>query len=339
LYGDTFQLNFDNATRGGPYPAVLTSLEHNPAVTGITKGIGLSELAVNKVSVGGIAGTPVRGRLLLAPVDGHLPNADDQVGLGATTLRHAGAHVGSVVHITVPLPSGGRRTVPFRVVSQISFPVLAGDVSLGTGAALTIAGYERAVCPPGARQHACRAAVEGTANGGVLVSFVSGPRGQAAINHYLVADRTIVAQATTPTSLINFGEAVNFPLIFGAMLAVFGAATLAHLLVVSVTRRRREVGLLKVLGFVKSQVISAVAWQATTLALVSIVVGVPLGVVVGRAVWLAFAQNLGVIPIAVVPIWLIGVLATGVIVVANLLAFGPALTAARSKPGLFLREQ
>ena len=41
-----------------------------------------------------------------------------------------------------PTPFGGDRTVSLKVVSQMSFPVLGGAVSLGTGAALTIAGYE-----------------------------------------------------------------------------------------------------------------------------------------------------------------------------------------------------
>jgi ABC-type antimicrobial peptide transport system permease subunit len=112
---------------------------------------------------------------------------------------------------------------------------------------------------------------------------------------------------------------------------------LVHLLVVSVSRRRREIGLLKALGLVNGQVASVVAWQATTLAFVGIVIGVPLGIVVGRAVWTAFGSNLGVVPVSVVPMWLIAGLAAGVIVVANLLAVAPALTAARIKPGLLLR--
>jgi hypothetical protein len=339
LYGDTFQLSFGDLNTGGPNPAVLRSLEQNKAVTGITEGIGLTEISVNKVLVGGIAGTAMRGGFLLSAVDGHLPSGDNQIGLGAATMRQAGVHLGSIVQVTVSLPTGGKRTVPYRVVSQISFPVFAGAVGLGSGAAFTIAGYEAAVCPPGAGQVTCRHTVVETDDGVVLASVVSGPRGQAVINHYLDADRSITTLPITPTSLINFGEAVNFPLIFGAMLAVFGAATLAHLLVVSVTRRRREVGLLKVLGFVNGQVVSTVAWQATTLALVGIVIGLPLGVVVGKAVWKTFASNLGVVPVSVVPILLVGLLAAGVIVVANLIAVAPALVATRSKPGDLLRTQ
>jgi hypothetical protein len=212
-----------------------------------------------------------------------------------------------------------------------------GNVYLGNGALITIPGVENLLCPPGPRLAACQRAVGGTVGGGVLASVVSGPRGQAAISHYLDADASIATLPITPTSLINFGEAVNFPLIFGAMLAIFGAATLAHLLVVSVSRRRREIGLLKMLGFVNRQVASTVAWQSTTVAIVGIVVGVPVGVVVGQAVWRAFANNLGAVPVSVVPIWLIAVLVVGVLVAANLIAVAPALVATRSKPGKLLR--
>ncbi len=83
--------------------------------------------------------------------------------------------------------------------------------------------------------------------------------------------------------------------------------------------------------------VSSVSWQATTLAFVGVVVGVPLGLVIGRAVWNAFADNLGVVPIAVVPWLLTAAITVGVIVGANVIAIAPALVAARSKPGDLLR--
>jgi hypothetical protein len=339
LYGDPFQLNFsDPNSQGIPDPSLLASLTHNTAVAAITEGIAI-EVSIKNVSVGGIAGTPLRGPLLLSAVNGHLPSGVGQIGLGITTMNQVDARLGSLVQVTVPLPSGGTRTVPFRVVSQVSLPVLAGTVSLGTGAVITLAGYEQAVCPPGPKQTACRAAVLEVSNGGMLVSVVPGRRGVAAINYYFDRYRSLTALAVAPTSLINFGEAVNFPLLFGAILAIFGAATLLHMLVVSVARRRQEIGLLKVLGFVRRQVASVVGWQATTLALVGIVIGIPSGVVVGQAVWTAFAGDLGAVPVSVVPVWLIAALIVGVLVVANLIAVGPALVASRSKVGDLLRTQ
>jgi hypothetical protein len=337
LYGDAFQLNFTNPNGGGPDPVLLKSLEHDKAVTGITEGLAV-ETSIDKVTVGAVAGTPIKGGLLLSSVRGHAPRGDGQIGLGGTTMRQVHAHLGSIVHVTVSSPLGGKRSAPFRVVSQISFPVLGGVVSLGTGAALTIAGYEDAVCPVGQGQGACRKAFfSAPIAGGILASVVPGPRGQAAVGHYLDEYRSITALPVKPTSLVNFGEAVNFPLIFGAMLAVFGAATLVHLLAVSVSRRRREVGLLKALGFVNSQVASAVIWQATTLAVIGVVIGTPLGIVVGQGVWKAFAGNLGVVPVAVLQVWLLVALAAGVLVVASLLAVVPAFVATRSRPGELLR--
>jgi ABC-type antimicrobial peptide transport system permease subunit len=142
-----------------------------------------------------------------------------------------------------------------------------------------------------------------------------------------------------PTNLVNFGQAVNFPLIFGAILILFGAATLLHVLVVSVTRRRREVGLLKALGFVRRQVALCVSWQTTTVALVGIVIGVPAGIAVGRAVWGLFAHSLGVLAVTEVTAWVIVAVAAATIVVANVLAIGPAIVAARSRPASLLRSE
>jgi len=336
LYGEGFQLNFTDYTPA-PDPTLVRSLEHDRAVTAITQGV-VTQISINNLGLPAVAATAIRGRPVFTTVAGQFPSQDGQIGLGGTTMRQVGAHLGSIVHVTASLPSGGRRAVPFRVVSQISFPVLGGIVSLGTGAALTIAGYEDILCPQTRNKATCqRAALEQTSGGGLLVRVVSGSRGQAAISHYLDRYQSITALPIAPSSLVNFGEAVNFPLIFGAMMALFGAATLVHLLVVSVARRRREAGLLKALGFVKGQIASAVAWQATTLALVGIVIGTPIGLVLGRFVWKVFASNLGVVPVSVVPVWLIVGLVAGVIVVANLLAIAPALAAARTNPALLLR--
>lgn len=137
---------------------------------------------------------------------------------------------------------------------------------------------------------------------------------------------------------MNFGQAVNFPLLLGITLALFGAATLAHLLFVTVARRRREIALLKVLGFVRRQVVAVVCWQATTVSVVGIVVGVPTGVALGDFVWRAFASNLGAVPVAVVPLGLVVAIGAGVVVFGNLLALAPAALATRLHPAEALRE-
>jgi hypothetical protein len=336
LYGDRFALNITDPPGGAPDPVMLRQLEHDRAVTAITHGFA-TEIAVNNVGVGAVAGTGLRGPLIFSTVAGHLPTGSRQIALGGSTMQQTGAGLGSLVRVAVTSPAGTRRTGPFRVVGQVSLPVLGGAVGLGSGAVLTINGYDSLACP-GTGQTVCRTEVQAQGQGsGLLVGVAPGPRGEALVTHYLDAYPAFAAGIITPTSLINFGEAVNFPLIFGAMLAIFGAATLAHLLVVSVSRRRQDVGLLKVVGFVNRQVASVVGWQATTLALVGIVIGVPVGVAAGGAIWRAFAANLGAVPVAVVPSGLIAALAAGVIVAANLIAVAPALVATRAKAGDLLR--
>jgi ABC-type antimicrobial peptide transport system permease subunit len=173
----------------------------------------------------------------------------------------------------------------------------------------------------------------------VLVRAAPGAAGHTALARYIHRYRDLTSRPGRPTALVNFGQSVNFPLLFGMALSLFGAATMMHLLLVSVARRRTETGLLKVLGFVRHQVAAAVCWQATTVALAGIAVGAPLGIAAGRVLWRLFATNFGVVPVPVVPGLLLAALAAGVLVAANVLAAGPALLAVRSHPGQLLRSE
>lgn len=338
LYGSDYQLSFSHSNGGPGTPTSwVSSLQRDHSISAIMLAAS-DEVSINGHDVLAVAGKAVRGPLLLSTVDGRVPTGDDEMALGNTTLHQVGAHVGSVLGVTVQLPTGGSRTVPFRVVGTASFPSDAGGGGLGTGSAFTMAGYLNAVCPPGREQSECQRSFAASQDFVVLARAISGPKGQADIARYVAQDSA--TRPTIPTSLVNFGEAVNFPLILGCVLALFGVATLLHLLVVSVVRRRQEMGLLKALGFVNVQIGATVLWQATTVALVGIVIGVPLGIVVGRVVWTAFATNLGAVPVAAVPGLTIAVLAIAVLVVANALAVIPAVTSARRRSvGQLLRTQ
>ncbi len=173
-------------------------------------------------------------------------------------------------------------------------------------------------CPAGPQQQACFTKTIIGNGGAFLVRGVPGPQGKSALTHLAREYSSDVSFPAAPTNLVNFGEAVNFPLIFGAVLILFGAATLLHVLVLSVTRRRREMGLLRALGFVRRQVALSVYWQTTTVALIGIVIGVPAGIAVGRGVWGVFARSLGVLPVTEVTVWVIVVVA-----VATLAAVHP----------------
>ena len=184
LYGDDFQLNFPiNEGNRGWEPAVVKRLAEDKSVSGITQGIA-GFTAINNVSVGVIVGTAMRGQLLFSAVSGHLPTGTGEIGLGATTMRQVGAHVGSVVDFSIR-----NGTVPLRVVAEVSFPVLlAGSVSLGNGALISTAGFLGAECPPGRLHTLCLQKINGglnTGGGALMVSVVPGPRGQRDVSRYL----------------------------------------------------------------------------------------------------------------------------------------------------------
>ena len=307
---------------------MVASLEHDHAISAITAGIG-GDVAIDGKVVDALAGQSLRGPLLLTTVTGRLPRADGEVDLGATTMRQLGVHIGSLVRVTIS-NSPASRSSSFRVVGSSAFPPDFGVGGLGTGAVFTINGLLGGRCPPGPAQRACDIQAVDTGQGAFLVRAVPGAAGTTALARLARAYPSEVTYPAPPTNLVNFGEAVNFPLLFGLMLIIFGSATLVHVLVVSVVRRRREVGLLRAIGFVRQQVALSVAWQTTTVAVVGIVIGIPLGVVVGRSVWRLFADNLGVLPVPVVIAWVIAAVAGGTVLVANLLAIAPALAAARS---------
>jgi hypothetical protein len=340
LYGQVFDLEF---TPSGPAIAVqfsrlLASIQRSSAISDITAGVS-TDVSINGQTVQSLAGRPVRGRLLLATVGGHLPDATDQVALGVITMRQLGAHVGSLVRVTIPGPGGRDRTAPYRVVGTTVFPPDFGSAGLGTGAVFTLGGLLGAQCVPGPAQQACQLRAVYQASGGFLVRASPGSRGQAALAALARDYPQEVLFPVTPANLVNFGQAVNFPLIFGAVLVLFGVATLIHFLTVSVTRRRRETGLLKALGFVRRQVALAVSWQTTIVAVAGIVIGVPVGIVAGRLIWQVFATNLGVVPVPVVSARTFALAALGALVLANLLAAGPALLAARARPATLLRSE
>jgi hypothetical protein len=77
-----------------------------------------------------------------------------------------------------------------------------------------------------------------------------------------------------------------------------------------------------------------VAWEASTLAIVGIVFGVPAGVVVGRLAWSLVTHNLGAATTVALPALALVVPAT--LLLVNAVAYFPARTAARTRPSATL---
>jgi ABC-type antimicrobial peptide transport system permease subunit len=80
----------------------------------------------------------------------------------------------------------------------------------------------------------------------------------------------------------------------GGVFALLAAGTLIHVVVTSMRRRRRDLAVLKTLGFTRRQLVLTVASTATVSALIGLLVGIPAGLATGRWLWTVRAEDLGV---------------------------------------------
>jgi ABC-type lipoprotein release transport system permease subunit len=142
-----------------------------------------------------------------------------------------------------------------------------------------------------------------------------------------------------PAQIVNYRTVGSTPVILAVGLAAGATVALGLTLAASVRRRRRDLALLKTLGFTRRQLAAAVAWQATVIAAIGTIPGIPLGIVLGRQLWILFARNINAVPDPAVPALSVLLVAIGALVFANLDAALPGLDAAHTPAGLALRAE
>ena len=144
---------------------------------------------------------------------------------------------------------------------------------------------------------------------------------------------------TQSSDLGNLQQISNLPSVLAGLLGFVAVGTLIHTLVSSVRRRRRDLAVLRALGFVRSQVGLTIVWQATTIVVIALAVGLPLGVVAARLGWRAFVDQLGYVPDPVIPLLAVLLIVPVAILLSNLIASIPARAAARMRPAEALRAE
>ena len=142
-----------------------------------------------------------------------------------------------------------------------------------------------------------------------------------------------------PADVANWGRVSGFPYLLAALIAAAAAALLAHALATSIRRRRRDLAILKTLGFERRDVRMTVAWQATTVAAIGLLLGLPLGVGIGRFAWNLFAEELGVVPEPVAPFFPGLLVIPATLLLANIVALLPGRIAAGTRPAVVLRAE
>jgi FtsX-like permease family len=316
----------------GGLPKAAAALRADPKIAGYTRGgftgVRIGQLRVMTLVLGG----PGPARPVITA--GVAPTASDEVALGASTMRDVHTAIGQTVDLALDQAGGHPKPARMRVVGTVIVPPTPFLATrLGEGAALALPGLLR-IDPGAARQ---------LGGAPFLVRFapgVSRDAGLAAVAKDLKGlPNPYVNAAERPASVVSLASIAGLPVALSGLLALIAAGTLAHILASSTRRRRRDLAILKTLGFIRRQLRQAVGWQATTIAGIALLIGLPAGVAAGRWAWRYLAAQLGVLPEPTVPLTAIIITIPAALVLANLIATVPGQAAARTQPAAILRTE
>jgi hypothetical protein len=291
-------------------------------------------------------------------LSGHGLDADNQIVLGTATLAELDKHVGDTVELSLGTPRDGPFYVPptpLVIVGTATFPAVgfsstvADHTSMGTGA-LVSTGIKPTALGPGQSKDPNLLGPELVfvrlrANVSASAGLLDMERVARSADKLFAADpngannAVAVLGVQRPAQIVNYRSIGSTPVILAAGLALGAIVALALTLAASIRRRRRDLGLLKALGFVGRQLAAAVAWQATVISVIGAVVGIPLGIALGRELWTLFARGIDAVPDATVPVLAVVLVGIGALAFANLVAALPGRSAARTPTALALRAE
>lgn len=319
-----------------PQHQTTTLLHHDPYVAAST-GIYYSRLKVNGRAVP-VIGTSPNASVAPPLLSGHGLEAPDQIVVGATTLADLHKHLGDTVVVINNRSTGTR----LRIVGTATMPTIGAPgnphPTMGTGALVS-----STLIPPALR-NSQDSQIPGP--NAVLIRLHNGVNRSAALRSLQQINTTLVASpdgaggvtsVQRPAEIVNYRSQQNTPAYLGAVLAAGALLALALTLFASVRRRRHELALLKTLGFTRRQLAAVVAWQSSIAVGIGTLVGIPVGVVVGRSLWDLFAHAIDAVPQATVPTLRVVLVAVGALFLANLVAAIPARQAARTRTAVLLQ--
>ncbi len=354
LYGWNFSYALYSTDGWGPFPPALTNPRlHADRQIAATTGVYFLTVQIDGQTVPVIL-SPVRAAVAPAPLSGHALDGPGQIVLGPSTLAQLHVRVGG--QVTVQLGSVIKNT-RLRVVGTAALPAIGDTLSvhpsLSTGAILPVQVVSRAALLDGGAESGpnaifvrLRPEVSPAAGFAALQKVA---RSYDAIAHSPAVLRQAgptalelqasVLPAQRPAEIVNYKTMGAMPAILATGLAAGAVAGLGLTLIASVRRRRRDLALLKTLGFTRAQLAAAIAWQATVTAAAGLLVGLPLGIAAGRWLWLAFARQLSAVPDPVIPVVSVALTAVAALVLANLVAALPGRAAARTPAAAILRAE
>jgi ABC-type lipoprotein release transport system permease subunit len=331
-FGQTFQLAAFvgiNGEDGGPAKKLVDVLLAQQLVTGLDDArtavaTGTDGRATVSLWEYGRSAKPTH----LVVLSGRAPAEPDEVMLAPKTLASLHTHVGGTVTLT------GSKGVPRRLIVTGSGLVPEGPHNgYADGGWIASAGYDSLfsdfkfhlillTIPPGHSPIAAAA---------TLATAV-----QKAIPE---VGRPDIEPGQVPTEVAVIRQVRTLPIVLGGFLALLAIGAVGHALATAVRRRSHDLAVLRAVGMTQWQCRWVVVTQATVLALVGLVFGVPVGLAVGRTVWRVVANYTPIQYVPPIATWVLLLVAPAALVIANALAAWPGRRAARLRIASILRAE
>jgi hypothetical protein len=153
------------------------------------------------------------------------------------------------------------------------------------------------------------------------------------------AQKYEIGSRQVPADVRNLLELGGLPDALGLFLAAVAAVALAHTIIVNTRRRARDLAVLRAIGFTTRQVARTVTVLAVSACAAGVVVGAPLGLLIGRLVWWSVAHTTGLATDPAYAWWSVLSLVPAAFGISVLVAWLPARRAARRKPASLLRSE
>lgn len=147
------------------------------------------------------------------------------------------------------------------------------------------------------------------------------------------------ADPVRPPQIADVAAMQRVPVALGGFFALAMAIGLALGIAAATRERRRELALLRALGSSGRQIAASVRWHALSVVAVALVIGLPVGVAIGRALYDSFADDLGVVPTPVLsPAWT-GLVLAATVAIGLMAAVLPARRSAQRSAATVLRNE
>jgi hypothetical protein len=306
---------------GGELPdEARAAFEADPDVEALALyGTVLTSVGAEGFGVTGLIA--VRGSTMTPLFEGRQPGALDELAIGRVAARRFGVGVGDSLVVASPT---GEHTM--RVTGVGMMPGGEGGDGVGEGGLVTfdaLRALDPSVVPTGAQVRVR----PGAAPAEVAERFTER------------TGMSVTLPLEKPAVIVNVDRVRAVPYVIAAILGVLVLLNLAHQLIVSTQRRRRDLAVLRSLGADGRWTAAVVHLQASAFTLAVALGGLPIGIVAGRIVYRSFVGRIGATESVSMPMAVLALTIAALLLLANLVAAPNARQARRRSPSRVLARE